>query len=211
MKTRKVFAFVLLSFFVFSGAAFADGQQTQAADMGTQITVNTSDLPADILAKIQAKQKVAEVQNEVKSKLETAGEYAKFGHEIGVAVNETLVALTEQADKFSGTKVGQWAMILVTWKVMAKDALELANMLFGYVVGSAILFGGSLLILWSYRKHCIPQQVLASKAEDGTKTYVTYVPHEKHQENEWDTESWAVFHFVILILTIITGLTVVFG
>lgn len=208
MKTR--ISALLFIFFIFSGGAFAENNQTRVANLGTQITVNTNDLPADVLAKIQAKQQVAEVQNEVKSKLETAGEYAKFGHEIGVAVNETLVALTEQADKFSGTKVGQWAMILVTWKVMAKDALDLANMLFGYVIGSAILFFGPLLTLWSYRNHCISRQVLASKDATG-KTYKTYVPHADANAKQWDVDNWACFHAFILGCVIILGLLVIFG
>lgn len=195
---KNIFISVLL-FFVFSGGVFAESNQT-VSNPGTQITVNTNDLPPDVLAKLQAKQEITEV----KSKLETAGEYAKFGHEIGIAVNETLVALTEQADKFSGTKVGQWAMILVTWKVMATDAIGLADKLIGYIIGPSIFFFGSWVTIWSYRKHCVPRQALVREDKDGAKTYDTYFPHD-------DVEEWAWAHVAVLFVIIVLGTWVMFS
>lgn len=86
-----------------------------------KITVNTSDLTVDQLAKIKAEQEVKELTK----KLETYGNWVGVGGEIGTAVKDGLTAVVDVADKFGKTDVGKFTMIMVAWKVMGKDIVQI--------------------------------------------------------------------------------------
>jgi hypothetical protein len=72
--------------------------------------------------------------------------YIGMGHEVGVAVNEALGAVTEQAGKFGETKVGKLTMGIVVWKILGHDIL-------GFIWGFLTLLIGTPILIWSYRKY----------------------------------------------------------
>ena len=84
-------------------------------------------------------------------------EYVKWGHEVGIAMNETFAALTDNAAKFAKTDVGKWTMFLVSWKIMAKDILSVGNKVIGYLIGIPFLVIGLLICLRSYWHVCVPR------------------------------------------------------
>ena len=76
-----------------------------------KITVKTSDLTVDQLAKIKAQAEVESLQK----KLETYGKWVGVGGEIGNAVKESLNAVVDVSDKFGKTDVGKFTMLMVAW------------------------------------------------------------------------------------------------
>ena len=113
-----------------------------------KVMVDEKDLTPEQLAKVKTKQT-----------METTSEYVKWGHEIGVAANETLTALTDNTAKFAKTDVGKWAMFLVTWKIMAKDVLAAGNKVIGYLIGIPFFIIGLLtcLLVLSAHVHAAPR------------------------------------------------------
>lgn len=168
---RRIIAVVLAAVLVIAAAtsqAFAqDNRQSQSKPVPSeQVVVSVDDLTPDQLAKIKARK----LEDETRQRLETAGEYAKWGHQVGVAVNETLAAVTEQTAKFADTRVGQWGMFLVTWKIFGKDFAAF------FVCIPLMMFLNSW-ILWSYRRNCIPKRILIEHdLVNKKKTYEMYEP-----------------------------------
>ena len=103
--------------------AFAPSVKAQANLNGAneKITVNTSDLTVDQLAKIKAEAEVKELSK----KLETYGNWVGVGGEIGDAIKEGLTAVVDVADKFGNTDVGKFTMVMIAWKVVGKDIVQI--------------------------------------------------------------------------------------
>lgn len=129
------------------GSAMAQIQQPE------KITVNTSDLTVDQLAKIKAQQEVEELQ----SKLETYGKWVGVGGEIGAAVKESLNSVVDVADKFGNTNVGKFTLTMVAWKVIGKDLVRIVLGIFFIIITEIILFK-------SLRKMCLPHKVCVENA-----------------------------------------------
>lgn len=109
--------FVLLLLFVLTSM----GTVVMSQSTSEKITVNTSDLTADQLAKIVAEKQVVELQK----RIETYGEWVGAGGEVGIAIRDGLSAVVDVADKFGKTDVGKFTMYMVAWKIMGKDILRI--------------------------------------------------------------------------------------
>jgi hypothetical protein len=81
------------------------------------ITIKKSDLTGEQLQKIQ--------HETLMEKMETYGEWVGVGNEVGVAVREALLGVVDVADKFGGTDVGKFTLVMVAWKVMGKDLIRI--------------------------------------------------------------------------------------
>jgi hypothetical protein len=128
---KQLFAVLLL--FV---STFAFGQI-----QSEKITVDTKDLPPELVTKIKEQQKVEQVTQQ----LESYGKWAGVGKEIGVAVRDGLTAVKDVAIDFSKTDVGMFTMVLIAWKVVGEDVSQL-------LVGLLIFFSGLPILIWSWRK-----------------------------------------------------------
>lgn len=75
---------------------------------------------------------------DVKKELSTSKEmkkysdYASWGKEIGVAVNETLKAVEKSSISISKTEIGQSAIFILKWKFLYKDFIQI-------IIGSVLL------------------------------------------------------------------------
>lgn len=119
-----------------------------AQDVEEKITVKTSDLTADQLAKIKLEQANAELQN----KLDTYGKWVGVGGEIGSAVREGLNAVVDVSDKFSKTDVGKFTLIMIAWKVIGKDCIRIfLGLSFAIVLIS--------FLIYSIKRTCLPRRV----------------------------------------------------
>jgi hypothetical protein len=92
------------------------------------VEVPDSLVPADLRAKLDANAKVTDA----KANVEVARQYVGLGHEVGVAVNDAMSAITEQANKFANTEVGQ----MVKWIILYK------------ICKGLVLGGISILLTW---------------------------------------------------------------
>jgi hypothetical protein len=112
---KKAFMFLMISMLA---VITVSAQTTYPSE---KITVNTSDLTIDQLAKIKAEQEIETLQK----KLDTYGNWVGVGGEIGTAVKEGLTAVVDVADKFGKTDVGKFTLVMVAWKVMGKDIVRI--------------------------------------------------------------------------------------
>lgn len=92
------------------------------------------------LAKYQSDMHIAELQK----KLDTYGNWVGVGSEVGIAVKEGLMAVVDVADKFGGTDVGKFTIVMVAWKVMGKDVIRI-------VLGIIFLIIITFLFLMIYK------------------------------------------------------------
>jgi hypothetical protein len=124
----------------------------QTSNSNDTVTIKRSDLTKD--------QQVQLATQEAQQKIDQYGKWVGVGHEVGSAINESLSAVTVNADKFAHTGAGRAVIALVIWKVAGKD-------FFGFVVGFLFLFTAGPVWVWSYYKNCVTRRVLVAK--EGTK------------------------------------------
>lgn len=96
------------------------------------------------------------------SAAESVSKWVGIGREIGIATKEGLSAVITESEHFGTTKVGNFVMILVAWKVIGKDLL-------GVVLGVPIFAAGVCLWIWSYRRFFLGYRMLV-KVDKATKT-----------------------------------------
>lgn len=77
-------------------------------------------LPQDVKDKIEQEN----TKNVIKSNV-------GWGKEIGIAINDTLIAIEDSATRISETKIGKTAIFIVVWKFLFRDIL---GILFAIVV-----------------------------------------------------------------------------
>ena len=104
--------------------------------MPEMIYVNKNDLTVEQQLKITAEQEAKLLEQ----RISTYGNWAGVGKEVGIAVSEGLNAVVDVADKFGGTNVGRFTMVLVAWKVVGRDLVRIAIGLLFYVCRSYIYY-----------------------------------------------------------------------
>jgi hypothetical protein len=163
------------------GLAFCASTQSNAQtnNQDETILVRKSDLPAEVVQQLQSKQQLAEMSQ----KLETYGKWVGIGKELGTAVNESMSALTTQADKFSKTDVGKFTMFMVAYKVLGNDAIALVKRLIMIPIGIVVLIVGTWTCIRSLRIMCWGYSVLEKVDPDKTKHYKFIGPTEESGEN----------------------------
>lgn len=156
---------------------------TFAQTQDSKITVRTSDLTPDQLAKIKLEQVNAELQK----KLETYGNWVGVGGEIGSAVKEGLSAVVDVADKFGKTDVGKFTLVMVAWKVMGKDIVQIVLGLLFFIVFTSVL-------IWLSKKALATKKILTSNPGPFKypKTYEVVKPNI-------DTDSVAIIVVAICV------------
>lgn len=172
----------LLSIFVLMLVAIpTQAQQTK------QVGDPTTYMTAEQLAKYTGDMKIADLEK----KLETYGNWVGVGGEVGNAIEEGLTAVVDVADKFTGTDVGKFTMVLVAWKVIGKD---LVRILLGLIFLAII----TLLFFRVYRNTYVPKRKLVEKTPQGwfkraKKKYEIIIPND-------DWEGYNGVKIVILFL-----------
>lgn len=146
MKKNILFLIIMLV-----TTAYYSNINAQTVTTSERITVNTSDLTLDQLAKIKAEQTATELQK----KLDTYGKWVGVGGEIGGAVKESLNAVVDVADKFGKTDVGRFTMFMVAWKIIGKDIVRI-------IIGLIFMFIITILIFRSYKNLCTRRIVIKS-------------------------------------------------
>lgn len=138
------------------------------------------------LDELQAYQKTIRVQQESQklaipsaSKLQ---EYAVVGKALGQAFKECWSTVSNDAERFAQSSAGKWTALLITWKVMGQDAIDIVKTSVRWSAGGFILLIGVpffALLVW---RNCITKRKLESVERTGIftwkKTYAKemYVP-----------------------------------
>ncbi len=174
---------IVVAILIATGWAFA--QQTDQQEK--MILVKESDLPATVLEQVRMKQQ-----------LQSYGEYAGLGREIGTAINEGLKAVTEQTAKFAETKVGKFTMFIIAYKVLGTDIVQFA-------VGIPLLVVGLIIFVWSYYKNCIPRRILIEKDKEGKKRWETV------NDSGSDKDSEKIVHAIFCALFLCLCVAIIFA
>lgn len=197
MKTKVLYVLLLAVFVVTPPVASA--QQPEET-----VVIKKSDLTKEQLAKVQ--------KEEITSQLGAYKEYAEMGRGVGLAVGESLKAVKDVALDFSKTDVGKYTMFLIAWKVMAKDVIDvvtkMGDQFFGYLIGPPVLLIGGLVLIWSYRRQCLPRRMLIEKTKEGKKWAIIAPNGEKVDIGDTRPHMvsgrsvWAVGHAVAALVLI---------
>ncbi len=157
--------FILLSCIMFTSVSFAQGVQNPDLPKSEKYI----QIPISSLTEAQK----AELDKN-KSTVEQLGEWVGLGKEIGTAVNEGLGALTDHANKFAGTPVGKFTMIIIAYKVMGRDLVH-------YVAGVGMFFIFTTFFIFYFVKNCMDKRILTSETKEGVKTYEIYCPEDSQK------------------------------
>lgn len=98
----------------------------------SQVTITQEEydkLPENVKTELSVSKKMKEYSN-----------YASWGKEIGIAVNETLKAVEESSVRISKTEIGQSAIFILKWRLLYKDFMKIAvgSLLFVILIGLII-------------------------------------------------------------------------
>jgi len=119
-------------------------------------------------------------ESQVEQKIKETSAYVSIGHEIGLAVNETLSALKETVIDVSETRIGKIAITIVIWKLLGEDIL-------GIIVGTVLLI--TCIIFASKYFKCI--KLIVQKSDD--------VP--KSESDGWILTALASFILFVILFT----------
>lgn len=154
---KKIILISLLLAFVTSISYTASSQSSK------QVVVNYDDLNSIQKAEIMANELIAEQESQLavyEKKIEKYGDWVGVGGEVGIAVKEGLEAVVDVADKFGGTDVGMFTMVLVAWKVMGKDVV-------GIVLGIIFFIVLVTLMLLFFKRVVLNRKTLIKKTPLG--------------------------------------------
>lgn len=186
---KKLLVAVLLAMLVVPvfGAAIV-AAETKSSD--ETVVVRKSDLPPPLLKDLEEKARLSSVAQ----RIEAYGKWVGIGKEIGAAVNDSLSAVTTQADNFAKTGVGKFTMFLVAYKVLGKD-------LIGMVVGIPLLFVWTTIFVVFWRR-LYNNRVVLDRVEGKTKFYKVVPPATTGDDRTWIGAFLFVGYLIAMVWTI---------
>lgn len=157
----------------------------------TQVTVDLEQLSSNARNEV-LNQKRAEKEREAPIE-DRMVKWLEVGRGLGTAISEMGKALNMQVNDFAKTPVGVWAMIVLTWKLLAKELLGVLLVLFVYA-----------LLIISFRKFHTNERVAnVIKGEEGLiLNEIQYIPRYKFTSDEARTGSAMVHGILFVVLTI---------
>lgn len=126
-------------------------------------------------------------------------QWVGVGKEVGTAVREGLDAVVDKAEKFGTTKVGTFVMVMIAWKIMAREVL-------GVVLGIPMLIAGVCVWVYIAKRLFFGYRVLA-KHEGKEKVYEDHPPYSFAGKDARTGVGWAMglglFAFTVLMCFVI--------
>lgn len=129
---KKLFVLFTLLILMVVNLATAQTTTTKADRVGNPESYMTADQLAEYYGDI----KMAEIEG----KMEKYGNWVGVGGEVGTAIKEGLTAVVEVADKFGGTDVGKFTMVMVAWKVIGEDVVRILLGIIFAIVMTVLIF-----------------------------------------------------------------------
>lgn len=167
--------------------AFTQAQTNgQNSPQTEKISVDPADLDPATLAKIKAKQ----TEEELKAKIDNYGKWVGVGHEVGVAVDEGLTAVTKHATAIADTRLGKVTMFIIAYKVIGRDIV-------GFIVGSILWIVGSIIIIISYFRNASGKKLKNVIYQEDGKTVKEI--NEEFKEGDSESQWGHVFIYACLV------------
>ena len=181
---RSLIAFLLIM--IVSVSVFA---QQKSDDADQVVTVPKKYVSAEGLS------------HQVESAPQKVSQWIGVGQEIGIATREGLNAVVDTAEKFGTTKVGTFVMVMIAWKIMAKEVL-------GVILGIPLLIAGVSVWFWVMKRLFFGYRVLEKK-EGHTKFYTDHPPY-KFVSSEARSSAGTASTIVLLVFVLVMIGAVIF-
>ncbi|MDP2668946.1 MAG: hypothetical protein Q8P07_03885 [bacterium] len=186
MKKLLVLALAVMALFQVSMAIAA----APSLNTDETVVVRKSDLPPQLLKELEARQELAGIAQRV----ETYGKWVGIGKEVGTAVNDSLSAITVQADNFAKTGVGQFTMFIVAYKILGKSIL-------GVIIGIPLLIVWTVMFAVFWHK-LYNNRVILDRIENKTKFYKVVSPAITGDDRVWAGAFLFIGYFLAMLWTI---------
>ena len=121
---------------------------------------------------------------------ERIDKYAQVGKAFGSAFKECWSTVSTDAEKFGQSDAGKMTMVLIAWKIMGNDAINLVEKSVQYAVGFPLLFTGTIFFITVLRRQCFPRPNLVSATKIGWFTVKS--EYKGTLSAHWDGESAAI-------------------
>ncbi|MFA6355131.1 MAG: hypothetical protein WCW65_01770 [Candidatus Paceibacterota bacterium] len=189
---------VAILFLLLIAMPYSSFSQQENKGKEETFTVKESDLSPDVLQRLKDQKKLSNIKQDMDSIKKITG----VGKEIGIAINDGLAAITDNATKFSQTPAGRFTMFLIAWKVMAKDVPNITGMVVGIIFGIPFVIFFNLFMLWFFRRTTNKRRYLKSVDKDGKKEWElvdTWYTEENESEGATQTRlAYVICWWVIL-------------
>lgn len=153
------YLFTIALTLVLAISAFAQQAETLQVDI-TKLSQQ------ELLVYQQLKQKQAAATFDVKNLTpDTISKYAEVGKAFGSAFKECWTTVSTDAEKFANSDAGKLTMVLIAWKIVGQDGINLVEKAVQYIIGIPLFFLGTFTFIWVFRRNCMtrPQLVSATK------------------------------------------------
>jgi hypothetical protein len=120
-----------------------------------KVVIDKADLTPAQIASYEAQAQIEKANAEIaklERKLETYGKWVGVGGEIGQAVKDGLTSVVDVADKFGSTNVGRFTMIMIAWKVMGKEVVQI-------ILGLLFFFTFLITLILIFRRIVLPRRI----------------------------------------------------
>ena len=94
---------------------------------------------------------------------EKIDKYAQIGKAFESAFKECWSTISTDTERFAQSSAGKWVMVMVTWKIMGDDAINLVSHTIRFGVGSFLLVVGIPFFIYIFRRNCVQIPLLKSK------------------------------------------------
>lgn len=153
---KYLFSLLVILSLALGTSAFAQSQDSVQVDI-TKLT------PAQLQVWQQLKQQQASAQS-VAASLENLtpdkiDKYAAIGKAFGSAFKECWSTVSTDAERFAQSPAGKWAMVLVSWKIMGEDAVNLTRTVVQWIIGGTLLLVGIPFWIWLVRRNCVQRPI----------------------------------------------------
>ena len=151
------------------------------------------------VSQLTKEQRAAMTMTQTQARVQQYGEWVGVGKEVGEAVNSSLSAISDNAAKFADTRLGKVAMMVVVWKVVGDNILDIIFTLIMVFVATPVL-------VWSYKKNlsnvALEKEVMNDVGKVVSREYreLTYNENEVRSVTLWIHACAAL---IILISTMV--------
>jgi len=98
---------------------------------------------------------------------DNVAKYGEIGKAFGTAFKECWDTVSDDAVGFANSDAGKLTMILIAWKIVGQDGINLLEKAVQWSIGIPLLFFGTCFWIWLVRRNCTVRPQLVSKTSIG--------------------------------------------
>jgi hypothetical protein len=156
------------------------------------------------ISDFQAYQKTLQLEAKSKSSIllepSKLEQYANVGKVLGQAFKDCWSTVSTDAEKFAQSSAGKWTALLITWKIMGKDAVDITKLGVRWIVGGLLFLTITPFFMYMVWKNCATRRVVKKEERTGLFNYKR--EYEQHEGiHEGFTIAYGGCYLIFLIVT----------